>query len=126
MFDVPTRSEWDVTASGRIENVTNHEEFPRLFLTALHNESEISIVRFDEATWPHTTQVTVRILANEKEEAESAARDLVLRVYLTIARQIAGEGDFGWTLRTHAVPSVSEPQPNWRRRLSRFLRRLRR
>jgi hypothetical protein len=122
VFDVPTRCEWDVTVSGRIENVTDHEEFPGLFRAALHNEKEISIVRFDEPTSPHATLVTIRILANDRKDAERASRDLVLRVYLTIARQLAGDGDFGWTLRTRAVPSVIEPQPNWRRRLSRIFR----
>jgi len=101
------QSEWDVTVRGRIENVTDRQEFPVLFQAALRKVSEISIVQFDEPTWPHTTLVVVRISANKKKDAESAVRDLVLRVYWRIARELIGGGALGWTLSANAVLSPS-------------------
>jgi hypothetical protein len=99
--------EWDVTVRGRVENVTDQAAFPGLFQAALREEGEISVVRFDHPSGPHTTPVVVRISADNKKEAERSARDLVLPVYRKVVIQIKGEDAFGWTLMIGAVPTPS-------------------
>ena len=99
--------DWDVTVRGRIEHVTDQSMFPGLFRTALDKESGISIVQFDYPTWPHTTLVVIRISADNKKDAEANVRDLVLRVYLEVAREIIGQIAFGWTINVDAVLSPS-------------------
>jgi hypothetical protein len=98
------RCEWDATVRGRIENVTDQDSFPELFRAALCDESELSVVRFDYPTWPHTTSVVVRISADNKKDAERRARDLILPVFRKVVRQVKGDDAFGWTLMIGAVP----------------------
>jgi hypothetical protein len=102
VFNMSLGYEWDVTVRGRIENVTDHETFPGLFQTALSDDSEISVVRFHQPTWPHTTSVIIRISAVDKKEAEKRARNLLLPVYRKVVLQIKGEDVFGWTLMVGA------------------------
>ena len=40
----------------------------------------------------------------ERENGGLAVRELVLRIYMTLAEEITGESSFGWTLSTQAVP----------------------
>ena len=103
--NMPIRREWDVTVRGRIETVTDRVEFPGLFRAALLEEDQITIVRFDQPTLPHTTLVIVRVSAKSEKAAEQEVRDLVLRIYLTIARQMVVDSNFGLTLSTSANPS---------------------
>jgi hypothetical protein len=97
--------EWDVSVRGRIEHVTDQEEFPELFQAILAKEDEISIVQFNYPTWPHTTLAVIRISANSKNDAENVAREIVLRSFQTIAKTIIGDEAFGWTLGVDAVPA---------------------
>lgn len=97
--------EWDVTAAGRIEPVTDRENFPDLFLAALHRGAKISLIKFNRPSWPHTTTVVIRVTASTKKKAEEQARELLLPVLLEAAIETGAEGPFGWTLRAGAEPA---------------------
>jgi hypothetical protein len=101
--------DWDVTVGGRIENVTDQDSFPGLFEGSLRANRDIHVVALRQPTIPHTTSAVIRISAARKKDAESLARDLILPVYLKVAREIIGEDNFGWVLRVDAVPS---PRPS--------------
>ena len=90
---------------GRVEYVTDQENFPVLFLEALGRQPEIPIVQFNRPSWPHTTSVVIRVSANSKESAEKLAREMLLDVFLVAAREIAGQAPFGWTLVAEAKPT---------------------
>ncbi|NNN00357.1 MAG: hypothetical protein HKL86_00825 [Acidimicrobiaceae bacterium] len=107
MFNMSNSREWDVTVRGRIENVTDRDAFPGMLQAALGTEPEISIVQFDFPTWPHTTAVVIRISAIRKRDAEEIAREIILRLYLDVAREIVGNEAFGWTMSVDAVPSTN-------------------
>ncbi len=94
--------DWDVTASGRIEHVTDRENFPELFLAALRREAKISLIKFNRPRWPYTTTVVIRVTASTKKRAEEQARELLLPVLLEAAKETGVEGPFGWTLRAGA------------------------
>jgi hypothetical protein len=95
--------EWNVTVRGRIEHVTDLDSFPELFQAALATEPGISAIEFVAPTWPHTTAVVIRIVANQKRDAEKAAFELMLPVWKSVAVSILGEQSFGWTLSVNAV-----------------------
>ena len=97
--------EWDVTIRGRIEHVTDQDSFPDLFHAALAAAGEISVIQFNYLTWPHTTSAVIRISADRKKDAEGRTREIMLRVFLSVARVIIGDQTFGWTLSTEAVPT---------------------
>lgn len=94
-----------MTAGGRVEYVTDQENFPELFLAALERHTEISIVRFNRPSWPHTTSVVIRLSASSKKSAEKLAREMLLDVFLEAAKEIAGDAPFGWTIRAEAQPA---------------------
>jgi hypothetical protein len=105
VFNMSNLRDWDVTVRGRIENVTDQDEFPGLFLAALRAESEISVVQFDYPTVPHTTSVVIRISADRMSDAESIARELILRIFLKLAREIIGDDASRRTLSIHVAPA---------------------
>lgn len=105
VFNMPKSREWDVTVRGRIEHVTDQDAFPELFQAALALEDEISIVEFHHPTWAHTTSAVIRISASRKKDAESRARDVVLRAFWSVASKIIGDETIGWTLSAEAVPA---------------------
>ena len=102
---MPEGQDWDVIVGGRVEYVTDQENFPDLFLAALRRQPEITIVQFHRPSWPHTTSVVIRVSANSKESAEKLAREMLLDVFLEAAREIAGQAPFGWTLGAEANPT---------------------
>jgi hypothetical protein len=125
VFDMLARREWDVTIRGRIENVTDDLEFPSRFQAALQKEGAVSIVVFDQGASPHSTSVIVRAHAKSAKTAELAVRELVLRIYMTLAEEITGESSFGWTLSTQAVPARRARALEQRRRWSQWRARFR-
>ena len=105
VLNVPNGREWDVTVGGRIEHVTDHEAFPDLFRAALAKEDLISIVQFDRPNWPHTTSVVVRLTAISKKDAEHRAQEILVHLFLSVAKDIIGEASFGWTISVEAKPA---------------------
>jgi hypothetical protein len=101
---------WDVTVRGRIDNVTDQEEFPELLQAALEAEVGLSVVQLNLPTVPHTTSAIVRVTAISKVDAENQVREVMLRAYLYIARALVGNQAFGWTLSTDAVPGPVLPE----------------
>jgi len=95
---------WDVTAGGRIEHVTDQETLPDVFQAALLKEDDISIVQFNRKSWPHTTSVVVRVTATRKKDAERLAQEILLPVFLGVAKGFLGDAPFGWTLSVNAKP----------------------
>lgn len=102
---MPEGQKWDVTVGGRVEYITDQENFPDSFLAALGRQTEISIVRFNRPSWPHTTSVVIRLSANSKKSAEKLAQEMLRHVFLEAAKEIAGEAPFGWTLSAEAKPA---------------------
>jgi hypothetical protein len=105
VLKVPNDRVWDVTVGGRIENVTDQDVFPDLFLEALVRAGEISVMQFNRPGWPHTISIVVRLTASRKEDAELQAQKLVLPVLLSVAKDLLGAGPFGWTLSVAANPA---------------------
>ena len=103
--NMPETREWDVSVRGRIEHVTDQDEFPDKFQAELALSDEISIVKFNYPTASHSTWAVVRISASGKESAEGRARDIVLRAYWRVARTMTSADAFGWTLSAEAVPA---------------------
>lgn len=104
------RREWDVTVRPRIEGVTDLEAFPEMLRAALAAETGLSTLQVHLPTVPHSTSVVVRVSATSKNDAESQVRDIVLRVLLSVARELVGGQALGWTLGTDAVPSGGLPE----------------
>jgi hypothetical protein len=102
---MPEGQDWDVRIDGRVEYVTDQENFPDLFRAALGRQPGIPIVQFNRPSWPHTTSVVIRVSANSKESAEKLAREMLLDVFLEAAKEIAGQAPLGWTLSAEAQPT---------------------
>lgn len=98
--------EWDVTVGGRIESVTDLESFPDTLRVTLAAEPHISVVSFDEPTWPHTTKVVIRIVADKKKDAERTAYEVMLPLFKSAATSVLGDQSFGWTISVDAVRVV--------------------
>ncbi|MHB8380096.1 MAG: hypothetical protein ACYDB2_09320 [Acidimicrobiales bacterium] len=102
---MPEGQQWDVTVGGRVEYVTDDENFPNALVAALGQRSEISIVRLNRPSWPHTTSVVIRISAHSKKSAEAQAQKMLRDVFVAAAREIAGDAPFGWTMSAAAEPA---------------------
>jgi hypothetical protein len=107
VLNMPNRRKWDVTIGGRIERVTDHVDFAELFLEALIRTNEISVIKFNRPSWPHTTSVVIRVAAIGKKDAESQAKALIHPILVDVANKIGGDGPFGWTLRVDARPAAT-------------------
>lgn len=102
VLNMPNDREWDVTVGGRIEHVTDQDVFPDSFHSALVRAGEIIVMQFNQPSWPHTTSIVIRLDASRKEDAELRARELVLPVLISVARDLLGTSQFGWTLSVDA------------------------
>ena len=98
--------EWDVTVGCRTESVTDLESFPATLRAALAADPHISVVSFGEPTWPHTTQVVIRIVAHEKRDAQKTAYEVMLPLFKSAATSVFGDQSFGWTMSVDAVRVV--------------------
>ena len=96
--------QWDVTVGGRIENVTDHDDFADRFQESLTRAEDISLIEFNRSPWPHSTSIVIRVSADSKLEAERRAREQVLPVLSSVAKEILGAANFGWTMRADATP----------------------
>ena len=102
---VEARREWDVTVRLRIEDVTDQEAFPEMWLAALAVETGHLTLRMNRPTVPHSTSAIVRVAATSKKDAEHQVQEFALRALHRVARDLVGEQAFGWTLSIDAVPN---------------------
>jgi hypothetical protein len=105
---VPNSRRWNVTIGGRIDGVTDNQEFPALFKSALTSDPEVKIVQFNQPTFPHTTSAVVLISAVDKQTAEAEGQEILLRNLRIAARAVIGEENFGWTIRVSADQITTE------------------
>ena len=89
----------------RVELVTDQDAFPAQLLGALVDNDKISVIRFDTPAWPHTTSVTILVLAYRKKNAVAKARELMLPVFRSVVHSMVGGEPFGFTLGIEAVPA---------------------
>ena len=108
VLNVPNGRKWDVTVGGRIEHVTDQDVFPDLFHGAIVKTGKISVMQFNRPVWPHTTSIVIRLTASRKKDAEFQAQQLVLPVFLGVAKDLLGAEPFGWTLSVNAQLASDE------------------
>jgi len=104
---MPMSRQWDVTVKGRIEDVTDQDAFPEAFLIALSQADGISVVTFNRPTWPHTTSAVIRLGARNGQEAERAAREVMVQALQRVARAMIGDRPFGWSISVDVQPAAS-------------------